>query len=238
MSRRTLARLALAAAVIAGAVALRTLPLGAWLEGLAAWVGAYPVAGAVTYIGLTAVAVVAMTPGWIPMTLAGLLFGFLPGVFYGLVGITLGAAAAMVVGRTLARSWVEQRIAGNEQMLALDDALEDRAFAIVALTRVAFVIPFNLLNYAYGLTRVRTAIYVAATAIGMAPIVALYAYVGTLARDIGEVLAGGRAAGPGAWWIAGLAIVTIAIVVVVLRRALRRALKQRKGAVTDSGSSS
>ncbi len=235
ISRQTLSRLVLAATILAGAVLLRTLPVGAWLESLAAWVDAYPLAGAVTYVGLTVVAVVALTPGWIPMMLAGLLFGLLPGVIYGVVGITLGAAVAMVTGRTLARRWVEQRIAGNERMLALDDALEDQAFTIVALTRVAIVIPFNMLNYAYGLTRVGTATYVAATAVGMTPVVALYVYVGTLARDMGAILAGGGAPGPGGWWIAGVAIVTIATIVVVVRRAVQRALDRRKTPVADSG---
>ena len=221
-----------AVAFLIGAIVLvRTLPVGEWLQGIELWVREHAVVGALAYLGLTIVAVVALTPGWIPMTLAGLFFGFMPGLLYGLFGICAGAVVAFLVGRTLARGWVEKRISGNAQMLALDDALEEQAFTIVALTRVALVIPFNMLNYAYGLTRVNTLTYAVATIVGMFPIVALYAYLGSIAGDISQVLAGDADAGPGTLWVAGIAVVAIAIVVFVVRRAVRRALDRRTGMV-------
>ncbi len=220
--------------MIAGALLLRELPIGAWLAGAERWVDERPVAGALLYLGATIVAVVALTPGWIPMMLAGLLFGLGLGLLYGLIGITVGATLAFVAGRTLARGWVEKRIADNPQMLALDDALQQQAFTIVALTRVALVIPFNMLNYAYGLTRVSTPIYASATAIGMLPIVAMYVYLGTLARDIGEILAGDAQAGPGTYWVAGIALTAIAIIVIVIRRAVGRALANRTAHDVDT----
>lgn len=226
-------RLLIVAAVVVAVVSLRALPVNVWLQGIEQWVDARPVAGVAAYLVATIIAVVALTPGWIPMMLAGLLFGFLPGLLYGLLGITIGATAALVTGRTLVRSWVEQRIAGNPQMLALDDALEEQAFTIVALTRVALVIPFNMLNYAYGLTRVSAPVYAAATAVGMLPVVALYVYLGTLARDISEILAGEAEAGAGAWWFAGIAAVAIVMVVFVVRRAVQRSLARRTGTEGD-----
>ena len=213
---------------IAGLVILlRAMPLGEWLQGVESWVDRNPAAGAASYLGLTIVAVVAMTPGWIPMMLAGLLFGFASGVIYALIGITIGATAALVAGRTLARGWVEKRIAGNEQLLALDDALHTQAFTIVALTRLALVIPFNMLNYAYGLTRVKTPVYTTATAAGMLPVVSLYVYLGTLARDIGQILQGDAGFGPGGWWLAGIALLAIVMVILIVRRAVGRALEKR-----------
>lgn len=214
---------------------LRALPFGDWLRGVEAWVSTNPVPGAAVYIGLTVVAVVALTPGWIPMMLGGLLFGLGPGLLFGIVGMTVGATAALLAGRTLARGWVEKRIAGNEQMLALDDALDSQAFTIVALTRIALVIPFNMLNYAYGLTRVKTSVYATATAVGMLPVVTLYVYLGTLARDIGQILRGEADAGPGAWWLTGIALLAIAMVVFIVRRAVNHALRERTGldATTD-----
>lgn len=220
-------------ALIALIALLRTLPVVDWLDGAEAWVDEHPVAGASAYLAATIVSVVALTPGWIPMTLAGLLFGLLPGVLYALAGITVGATIALIAGRTLARRWVEHRIAGNEQLLALDDALEDQAFTIVALTRLALVIPFNMLNYAYGLTRVRTPVYAAATAAGMLPVIVMYAYFGTLARDIGAVLAGDADPGPRTWWLAGIAATAIVLVVIVVRRAVGRALEKRTGAAFE-----
>ena len=168
------------------------------------------------------------------MMLAGLLFGFVAGVAYGLLAITIGATAALLTGRTLARGWVEHRIAGNEQLLALDYALEAQAFKIVALTRLALVIPFNMLNYAYGVTRVDALTYAVATAVGMLPIVALYAYLGTLAGDIGQILAGEAQASPGAWWIAGIGTAAVSGVVFVVRGAVRQAMDRRTGSGTGN----
>ncbi len=203
---------------------LRTLPVGDWLIGIEAWVQANPVAGRFAYLGLAVAGIVALTPGWIPMMLAGLLFGLLPGVLYGLLAITIGATAAMLTGRTLARSWVEKRISGNKQLLALDDALDEQAFTIVALTRIALVIPFNMLNYAYGLTRVRLPVYALGTAVGMLPVVALFAYLGTLTRDISEVLSGEANATIDGWWLGAIALIAISIVVIVVRRTVKRTL--------------
>ncbi|MDX1517110.1 MAG: TVP38/TMEM64 family protein [Woeseiaceae bacterium] len=227
MRRRTLSRLGILAVIVAAVLLLRALPVGEWLRGAEQWVDARPVAGALIYLAATITSVVALTPGWIAMALGGLLFGFLPGLALGLVGITIGATAALVAGRTLARRWVERRIAGNERLLALDEAVQDQAFTIVFLTRIALVIPFNMLNYAYGVTRVNTAVYAAATAVGMLPVVALYSYVGSVATDVGAVLAGEASVDADVWWIAGIAVAAIAMVIFVVRRAVRRALEKR-----------
>lgn len=233
MSRRWLSRIAIVVLLVGTVVMFRTLPVVEWISGLESWARARPVAGPIVFIVVTIISVVALTPGWIPMSLAGLLFGFLPGLAYALFAVTTGAALALVAGRTLARRWVERRIQGNERLLALDDALEDRAFTIVVLTRIALVIPFNMLNYAYGLTRVRPRIFVAATAVGMLPIVAMYAYLGSIARDIGDVFAGNAKLDIDAAWIAGVAVVVIAIVVAVVRRAVRDALDKRTTGTTE-----
>ncbi len=233
MSRRWLSRLAIVVLLVGIVVMFRALPLLEWIAGLESWVRARPIGGPLVFIVATIISVVALTPGWIPMSLAGLLFGFLPGLIYALFAVTIGATLALLVGRTLARRWVERRIEGNERLLALDDALEDQAFTIVVLTRIALVIPFNMLNYAYGLTRVRMRTFVAATAVGMVPIVAIYAYLGSVARDIGAVLAGDAKLDVDAAWIAGVAVVVIAIVIIVVRRAVRRALAKRTAGTTE-----
>lgn len=229
MSKKTLSRLAIVIGLLALILMLRTLPVSEWLAGIESWVEANPVAGRAGFVVLAIVGGVALTPGWIPMMLAGLLFGLAEGIFYGLLGITLGATAGMLVGRTLARSWVEKRIKGHEQLMALDDALDQQAFSIVALTRLALVIPFNILNYAYGLTRVRVPVYLLATAVGMLPVVAMYVYFGTLTQDIGKLLSGDAEAGPGTWWLLGIALVAITLVVIVVKRTVARVLEQKTG---------
>lgn len=227
MTRTIIKRLAVVAVLVAVIALFRTLPVGEWLSDVEGWAAHHPVAGAVLYLALTTLAAVALTPGWIPMMLAGLVFGLMPGLIYGLIGTVAGATAAMLAGRTLARGWVEKRIAGNNRLLALDEVLDEKAFMIVALTRVALVIPFNLLNYAYGLTRVNTRTYALATAVGMLPIVALYGYLGTLAGDMGQILAGETQAGLGNAWVVGIAAFVIIVVVVFVGRAVNRELDSR-----------
>ena len=233
MSRRWILRLAIVATIVAAVVLLRTLPLAEWLSTVELWVGQRPLAGPLTYIVAAIISVIALTPGWISMTLAGLLFGFVPGMVYALIATTIGSALALLVGRTVARRWVERSIEGNERMLALDEALEDQAFTIVVLTRLALIIPFNVLNYAYGLTRISAGVFAAATAAGMLPIVAAYAYLGSVARDVGDVLSGESRLDIDAAWIAGVVVVIIVIVIAVVRRAVRRALEKRVAGTTE-----
>lgn len=206
---------------------LALLPIADWFIWLEAWAGQHPLLGAAAYILLTILATAAMLPGWISMMLAGLVFGLTMGLVYAMLGIVGGAAAAFLVGRTLARPWVERRIAGNANLMALDDALDEQAFMIVALTRIALVLPFNFLNYAYGVTRVNIGVYVAGTAVGMLPIAGFYVYLGTLANDMSQILDKGANIGSNVWWAAAVAFVAIVAVVLIVRRALHRALRRQ-----------
>jgi len=224
---RTLLRFLFVVIIVGLAVSVRGLPIVVWLAWLESWARQYPLAGAVGYVLLTVVATVLLLPGWVSMMLGGLIFGLTLGLAYAMLGIIGGAVAAFLVGRTVARKWVERRIAGNVHLLALDDALDEQAFTIVALTRVALIFPFNLLNYAYGVTRVNIGAYAAGTAVGMLPIVGIYVYLGTLAQDLSQILSEGANIGPDAWWAAAVAAAAILAVVLTVRRALRRALQKR-----------
>jgi uncharacterized membrane protein YdjX (TVP38/TMEM64 family) len=162
------------------------------------------------------------------MMLGGLLFGLFPGLPLALLGITAGALGAFLVGRSLGRAWIERRMGDSLNLQALDEAVNAQSFYIVFLTRFAIVLPFNVLNYAFGLTRVTSTTYVAATALGMLPAVLLYVYLGTLADDFGAVLAGDVRPASSTYWIAAVAIVAIAAVVWIVQRAARRALQQKQ----------
>ena len=224
---KSLVRVLVVGLIIALAFLASGLPFADWLAGLENWARQNPFAGAVAYIALTVVATVALLPGWIMMMLGGLIFGLTLGITYAMLGIVCGAVAAFFVARSLTRKWVERRISGNIHLLALDDALDEKAFSIVALTRIALVFPFNILNYVYGVTRVGAATYAAGTAVGMLPVVAIYVYLGTLAHDISQILAQGANIGPGTWWAVAVAAIAILSVVMIVRRALARALQQR-----------
>ena len=228
MTRTAINRLLVIAGIAGFAILLRTLPVTEWLEQLARLNEQYPVAVPVAYIAAVTVATVALFPGWISMMLGGLLFGLLPGMPYALLGITAGAFGAFLAGRVLGRSWVEKRMGDSLKLQALDEAVDAQSFYIVFLTRFAIVLPFNVLNYAFGLTRVTAATYVAATALGMLPAVLLYVYLGTLADDFGAILAGDVRPASGAYWIAAIAIVAIVAIVWIVQRAAKRALRQKQ----------
>jgi uncharacterized membrane protein YdjX (TVP38/TMEM64 family) len=138
-------------------------------------------------------------------------------------------AAVTVATVALFPGWISMMLGGLLLRLqALDEAVNAQSFYIVVLTRFAIVLPFNVLNYAFGLTRVTGTIYVAATALGMLPAVLLYVYLGTLADDFGEILAGDVRPDSSTYWIAAVAIVVIAAVVWIVQRAARRALQQKQ----------
>jgi uncharacterized membrane protein YdjX (TVP38/TMEM64 family) len=228
MRRATINRLLVLAGIVVFAILFRTLPVTDWLEQLARLNEQHPVAVPVAYVVAVTIATVALFPGWISMMLGGLLFGLLPGLPFALLGITAGAFGAFLAGRALGRTWVEQRMGDNLKLQALDEAVNAQSFYIVFLTRFAIVLPFNVLNYAFGLTRVSAVTYVAATALGMLPAVLLYVYLGTLADDFSGILAGDVRPASGAYWIAAVAIVAIAAVIWIVQRAARRALQQQQ----------
>ena len=228
MTRKTLNRLLVLAGIVVFAILFRTLPVTEWLDQLADLNEQHPLAVPIAYVCAVTVATVALFPGWISMTLAGLLFGLMPGALYALLGITAGAYGAFLAGRVLGRSWVEKRMGDSLKLQALDEAVDAQSFYIVFLTRFAIVLPFNVLNFAFGLTRVTSLTYVTATALGMLPPVLLYVYLGTLADDFGAILAGDVRPSGSVYWIAAVAIVAIGAMLWIVQRATRRALQQRK----------
>ena len=225
--KRALIRIVFVAAVVALIFFGRGLPFAEWLTGLELWARQRPLAGPVAYIVVTILLTAALIPGWVMMMLAGLVFGLTMGLVYAMTGLVGGAVVGLFIGRTVARDWVVRRISGNVHLMALDDALEERAFTIVALTRVALIFPHNVLNYAYGVTRVKLPAYTAGTAVGILPIVGFYVYLGTLAHDMSQILNEGVEFGPRAWWAIAVAAIAILSVVLIVRRALDRALQKR-----------
>jgi uncharacterized membrane protein YdjX (TVP38/TMEM64 family) len=226
VKRATINRLLVLAGIAGFAILFRTLPVTEWLQRLTLLNEQYPVAVPVVYVVAVTIATVALFPGWISMMLGGLLFDLLPGLPLALLGITAGAYGAFLAGRVLGRSWVEERMGDSLKLQALDEAVDAQSFYIVFLARFAIVLPFNLLNYAFGLTRVTATTYLGATALGMLPAVLLYVYLGTLADDFGAILAGDVRPASGTYWIAAVAIVAIAVVIWIVQRAAKRALRQ------------
>lgn len=200
----------------AGGVVIR---FAEWVNGLGVW-------GPVVFILGYAVATVAFLPGSLLTLAAGAIFGLVKGTVYSMIGATLGASAAFLVARYVARTRIERKIAGNPKFAAIDKAVGREGFKIVALLRLSPAFPFNLLNYALGLTRVRFLPYLAACA-AMLPGTLLYVYYGKAAGSLAAVAGGARTEkGPGSWIILGLGLFATIVVTMFVTRLAGKALRQ------------
>lgn len=190
-----------------------------WTEGLGFW---GPVFVAAFYI----VACVLFLPGSVLTLGAGVLFGVVAGTITVSVGSTLGACAAFLVGRTVARDWISAKVARNEKFGAIDNAVGEHGLKIVLLTRLSPVFPFNLLNYAFGLTKIPFWQYALGSWVGMLPGTVMYVYFGAGLRSLAELSTGQVETGSAgqAFFVAGL-VATIVVTIFVTRVA-RSALKQ------------
>lgn len=189
------------------------------------WAAAAGPVGQAGFVGLYALATVAFLPGSILTLGAGAAFGLWRGLALVSIGSTLGACAAFLVGRYLLRSWVSRKLEKVPAFAAVAGAVGEEGWKVVLLTRLSPVLPFNLLNYAYGLTTVSFWEYALASWLGMIPGTFLYVYLGAAA---GEAARGGSRARTVAEWAlyaAGLAATAVAAWLV--GRTAKRALKKR-----------
>ena len=191
------------------------------------WIDRLGSVGAIAFITLYIIASVAFLPGSILTLGAGVVFGVILGSLYVFIGATLGATAAFLVGRYLARNWVSQKIAGNNKFRAIDEAVATEGFKIVFLTRLSPVFPFNLLNYAFGVTGVSLKDYFLGC-IGMIPGTIMYVYIGSLAGSLARIGTEEQPTNPTVQWairIIGF-IATVGVTVYVTRLA-RKALEEK-----------
>jgi uncharacterized membrane protein YdjX (TVP38/TMEM64 family) len=180
------------------------------------WVDSLGYIGGIVFILVYIIATIAFIPGSALTLGAGAVFGVIWGSIYVFIGATLGAIAAFLIGRYLARDWIGKKIDGNQQFVAIDQAVAHEGFKIVLLTRLSPAFPFNLLNYAFGITGVGLKDYAIAS-IGMLPATVLYVYIGSLAGDLARIGSDHQAADPTWQWairIIGL-IATVAVTLYV-----------------------
>ena len=179
--------------------------------------------GAVLYIATYVVATVLLLPGSALALAAGALFGVARGTLYASTAATLGATAAFLIGRYLARDWVTAQLARHPKIAALDEAVAKEGWRIVLLTRLSPAFPFTLLNYAFGLTRVRLRDYVLASWVGMMPGALMYVYLGSLARAGVE----GQKRSPAQMALYGVGLLATIAVTVRITRMARQSLAKR-----------
>jgi uncharacterized membrane protein YdjX (TVP38/TMEM64 family) len=200
---------------------------GPWLTDALDWIRGLGPLAPVAFIAIYIVACVAFLPGSILTIGAGVIFGVVRGSICVSIAATLGATAAFLVGRYLARDWVSEKLEGNPKFKAIDQAVGKEGWKIVLLTRLSPVFPFNLLNYAYGLTSVSLRDYVLASWIGMIPGTILYVYIGALSGDVASAAGGGAKRTPAGWTLTAVGFIATLAVAVYATRIGARALREK-----------
>ena len=234
--QRTVLAVLGAAAVVA---ALVLLPVNQWLLALIERIQGMGPLGAVLFVVAYVAATVLLLPGSLLTLGAGFAYGPVYGTLLVMAASNLGANAAFLLGRTVMRERISRRIAGDARFSAVDAAVGAQGFRVVLLLRLSPLFPFNLLNYALGLTRVRQRDYALASVLGMFPATLLYVYLGSLITSVAQLTSGQRP-DSGPWgrvlfW-GGLAA-TVAVTVLITRiarRALDSALRQAAPASPSS----
>lgn len=234
MSGRTWARIA--GLAVAGVVVwLAASSIGPRLPQLVAWTESFGMLAGLVFVGIYAAAVVLFIPAsWLTLA-AGAVFGLTRGVAYVFAGAVIGSALAFLVGRYLARPWVERWAASSARFGAIDRAIARDGRRIVFLLRLTPLVPFTLLNYLLGLTRISLGDMLLASP-GMLPGTLLYVYYGRLAGDL-AALAAGTAPERSTAEYALLAVGLVATLLVTIRvsRIARQAIDEAGGPEATAG---
>jgi len=212
--------LAAAAALIAAAYYFH---LQDRLKQVVDWIGQLGPWGPIIFIAIYILATVLFIPGSVLTLGAGAVFGVVWGSVYVSIASTLGATAAFLVGRYLARDAIARKIEGNESFAAIDKAVAGEGWKIVGLTRLSPVFPFTLLNYAFGLTQVKLWHYMLASWIGMLPGTIMYVYLGSLA----QAATGERERTTGEWVLYGVGLLATVVVTIFVTRVAKKALAKK-----------
>jgi uncharacterized membrane protein YdjX (TVP38/TMEM64 family) len=221
-------QVALVVLAIVGLLVLGRLG-GRYVPGFVAYVRSFGALGPLVYILGYTVAMVAGIPASLLTLAAGAIFGIWAGTLWSLLGATLGASAAFLVARYVARSKVEQRVAREPRFAAIDRAIGDDGRRIVFLLRLSPAVPFTLLNYLLGLTHVRFIDFLVGSA-GMLPGTVLYVYAGKVAGDVATATGGaGPAHGAAYYGVLALGLIATIAVTIIVTRIARRALDEAVG---------
>jgi len=214
--------------VLCIAVIFRPLPVGSAVQQVQTWSERLGVWGPVLFGLLYVAAVLALLPGSALTLAAGALYGLVGGTIVASLASTAGAALAFLIGRYLARRHIQALLLRYPRFDALDKAINENGWKIVALLRLSPAVPFNLQNYLYGLTGIRFWPYLLTSWLAMLPTTFLYVYLGDLGREGLQVVDGGvkrpRSNAEWAMLIVGL-LATLALTVYLTRLA-RKTLRQ------------
>ena len=216
---------ALVTGVALAIVLSRFLPIVSFIEASQQRVMSWGAWGAVCYPLLFAACNILLLPGGILAVGGGFFFGLWWGFVIVLVGNLVATAISFALSRWIARRWFRQKLSHDTTLCALGPAVERESWKIILLSQLHPLFPTSLLNYFYGLTRIRFSSYMLWASIGRAPGLFLYVYVGTLGQFAMRIMRGKSYPRMIEYWIWGGAFVTTALLLVVLGRIAFRAIQ-------------
>ena len=201
-----------------GTLQQRVMSLGAW--------------AAICYPLLFAACNILLLPGGILAVGAGFFFGLWWGFLIVFVGNIVGTAISSALSRSIARPWFQQKLSSNAKLRALGPAVERESWKIILLSQLHPLFPTSLLNYFYGLTRIRFGAYMLWASIGRIPGLFLYVYVGTLGQLAVRIMRGENYPRRIEYWIWGGVFVTTILLLIVLGRIAYRAIQTSQAPAT------
>lgn len=190
------------------------------------WVDGLGPVGPAAYVLLYVAVTILLIPGSILTLGAGAVFGVVWGTIYTSIGSTLGATAAFLLGRYLLRDWVAGKAAEYPRFRAIDDAIGRKGAKIIFLLRLSPLVPFNLSNYLYALSKVPVRSYMLASWAGMLPGTLLYVYIGSLIESIAVLGTAERARTAGEWILYAVGLCATVGVTVYVTRLANRAIRE------------
>jgi uncharacterized membrane protein YdjX (TVP38/TMEM64 family) len=192
-----------------------------------AWIKTLGYLAPIAFIGIYNLATILLIPGSLLTLGGGFIFGAIWGSIYVLIAATLGATFAFLIGRYLSRDWVRQQLDKYPKFKAIEAAVSKEGLKVVLLTRLSPVFPFNLLNYAFGVTGVSLKDYTLGS-IGMIPGTILYVYIGSLVSDLALI---GTATQPDnpllKWTIRSIGLIATVAVTIYITRIAKKALDEQ-----------
>lgn len=203
---------------------VRALPVDELKSALEAWVADLGFWGPLIFGVVYVAATVLLIPASVLTLAAGAVFGLGLGLVTVSLASTTGAACAFLIARYLARERVQRLAERNDKFGAIDDAISEGGWRIVAMLRLSPAVPFGLQNYLYGLTRLRFVPYVLTSWIAMLPGTLLYVYLGLVA---GSAAAGGGGRSPAEWvlLVVGL-LATLGVTIYITKLAQKQLAKR------------
>ena len=206
--------------VVTVLVLARVFGLGERIGQLQEWIKDLGAFGYLVFVLLYIIATIAAIPGSALTVAAGVLFGSVVGVILVSIASTTGASFAFLIARYFARDATARWLSRNEKFKRLDQLTEEHGAIIVAITRLVPIFPFNLLNYSFGLTKVRFWTYVFWSWLCMIPGTVLYV-VG--ADAVTKAVSEGRIP-----WVLIVAVVVALVILTILVRLARKKLKAKE----------